>query len=77
MNTKRLAILMIMSLLLAGNALAETFQVRHDHIVGSCKGELTFNDTSVEYSTGRTEHARVWKYEDIQQLEIAPGRSFS
>ena len=55
---------------------AETrFKVKHDHGVRSCQGELVFGDTSVEYKTSHKKDARVWKYEDIQQLGLLnPGK---
>jgi hypothetical protein len=58
----------------AGTALAQTFQVEHDHLWRSCKGRLVFSNTMVEYITEKKDHARSWKYEDIQQLAIASGR---
>lgn len=66
-------VLFAFSFLAAGNARAETFQVEHDHLWRSCKGKLVFGDTTVEYVAGKKEHSRIWKYEDIQQLAIAPG----
>jgi len=60
--------------LIAGNAGAETFQVEHSHLWRSCRGKLVFGDATVEYVTEKKEHARAWKYEDIQQLVIAPGQ---
>lgn len=51
---------------------AQSFQVEHEHLRGSCKGELVFSEAAVEYKTSKAQHARTWKYEDIQQLEIAP-----
>jgi len=50
---------------------AETrIHVRHDHVLGSCRGELVFGDSSLEYSTEDRQDARTWKYEDIQQLGL-------
>lgn len=46
--------------------------VKHDHVWGSCKGQLIFNDTGVQYETKESKHARKWKYQDIQQLGIEP-----
>lgn len=60
--------------LIAGNARAETFRVEHDHFWRSCKGSLVFGNKTVEYISENKEHSRSWKYEDIQQLAIAPGR---
>jgi hypothetical protein len=59
---------------IAGTALAATFEVEHDHLWGSCKGDLAFTESTVEYKTDKSKHARIWKYEDIQQIEIVPGR---
>jgi hypothetical protein len=46
------------------------YQAKHDHVVGSCRGELIFGETELEYATKNNEDARVWKYEDIQQLGL-------
>jgi len=46
--------------------------VKHDHLFGSCKGELVFDDSGVQYLSEQAKHARKWKYEDIQQLGIEP-----
>jgi hypothetical protein len=62
------------AILITGNAWAETFQVEHEHFLRSCKGKLVFGDTTVEYVADKKEHSRAWKYEDIQQLAILPGR---
>jgi hypothetical protein len=67
-------IILTCSFLIAGNAWAETFQVEHTHFWRSCKGSLVFGDKTVEYIADKKEHSRSWKYEDIQQLAIAPGR---
>jgi hypothetical protein len=67
-------IFFILTFLATGNGFAQTFEVEHDHLWGSCKGKLVFGDTKVEYITKDREDARTWNYEDIQQLAIAPGR---
>ncbi len=54
--------------------LQATFQVEHNHLFSKCWGQLIFDDTKVEYRTDKKEHARVWKYEDIQQIELAEDR---
>lgn len=72
---RRFAVLFLACIfLIAGNARAETFQVEHDHFWRSCKGSLVFGDKTVEYISEKKEHSRSWKYEDIQQLAISPGR---
>jgi hypothetical protein len=57
-----------------GFALDLRLQVRHDHLVKECRGELVFTDQAVEYRTPNAKHARVWKYEDIQQLGLVSPR---
>jgi hypothetical protein len=66
--------LLACSLLVAGTAWAESFQVEHDHFWRSCRGNLVFGENTVEFIAGDKEHSRLWKYEDIQQLAIAAGR---
>ncbi len=57
---------------------AETrFKVKHDHGIKSCQGELVFGDSSVEYVTSHKKDARVWKYEDIQQLGLLSPKKIS
>ncbi len=58
----------------AGTVMADEIRlaVKHDHLWGSCEGELIFDDAGVQYETRQAKHARKWKYEDIQQLGIEP-----
>ena len=44
--------------------------VEHRHALKKCTGELIFKDDQVEYVTVNKKHARVWKYQDIQQLGL-------
>ena len=60
--------------LLAGNVWGEAFQVEHDHFWRTCKGNLVFGESTVEFIAAKQEHSQLWKYEDIQQVAIAPGR---
>ena len=53
------------------------FKVKHDHGIRGCQGELVFGDTSVEYRTSHKKDARVWKYEDIQQLGLLSPKKIS
>ena len=71
---RRMSIFLFVSFLAAATAWSETFQVEHSHSWRSCKGKLVFGDTTVEYIAEKKEHSRSWKYEDIQQLAITPGR---
>jgi hypothetical protein len=71
---RRTYFVLLVSFMAVVAAQAEDFQVEHDHFRGSCRGKLVFSDTSIEYVTETKKHAYAWKYEDIQQLEIAPNR---
>jgi hypothetical protein len=62
---------------LAVQAEGVRFAVRHDHAIRSCLGELIFGDADVEYRTSEKKHARVWRYEDIQQLGLLGPRKIS
>lgn len=53
------------------------FSVRHDHVIGSCLGELIFSREAVEYRTAHRKHARLWRYEDIQQLGLLGPKEIS
>ena len=46
--------------------------VKHDHLFGSCKGQLIFDEEGVRYETDHRGHARRWKYQDIQQIRLEP-----
>jgi hypothetical protein len=60
-------------LILAGAVWAQAaqFPVRHKHLNGSCAGALTVDENGVSF-TGAKKHAWSWKYEDIQELRLAP-----
>ena len=53
------------------------FQVKHDHGIRSCRGELVFRDDGVEYVTSHKKDARTWKYVDIQQLGLKSDKRIS
>jgi hypothetical protein len=53
------------------------FQVKHDHGLRSCRGELVFRDGSVEYITSHKKDARTWNYVDIQQLGLKSDKKIS
>jgi len=67
-------LLVVLACLAARSAAAQTFQVEHSRLFGRCRGTLVFDDTTVRYIPEKKEPARIWKYEDIQQLAVAPGR---
>jgi hypothetical protein len=60
-------------LILAGAMWAQgaQFTVRHEHLRGGCAGLMTVDENGVSF-TGAKKHAWSWKYEDIQQLRLAP-----
>jgi len=60
-------------MILAGAALASAaqFTVRHEHLRRGCAGVMTVDENGVAF-TGVGKHAWRWKYEDIQELRLAP-----
>ena len=60
-------------LILVGAALASAaqFTVRHEHLRKGCAGAMTVDANGVSF-TGAKKHAWKWKYEDIQELTLAP-----
>jgi len=59
-------------LLVAMQATAQTFQVEQLHLLYNSKGKLLFSDERVQYIPDKQGDERTWKYEDIQQLALAP-----
>ena len=53
------------------------FQVKHDHGLRSCRGELVLRDDGVEYLTSHKKDARTWNYLDIQQLGLLGDKRIS
>ncbi len=47
------------------------FTVRHEHLRRGCIGTMTVDENGVSF-TGARKHAWSWKYEDIQELTLAP-----
>jgi len=58
-------------ILAAALASAAQFTVRHEHLRKGCAGVMTVNENGVSF-TGAKKHAWKWKYEDIQELTLAP-----
>jgi hypothetical protein len=52
-------------------ASATEFTVRHEHLRKGCAGTMTMDENGVSF-TGAKKHAWSWKYEDIQELRLAP-----
>ena len=73
----------LLSLLVLGCSLSlafaeETrFQVKHDHGIRSCRGELVFRDNGMEYVTSHKKDARTWNYTDLQQLGLVGDKKIS
>jgi hypothetical protein len=53
------------------------FQVKHDHGLRSCRGELVFREDGVDYLTSHKDDARTWNYVDIQQLGLKGDKKIS
>jgi hypothetical protein len=47
-----------------------TLSVRHQHVVGSCTGNLTFSSTNIRYETTEKGHSKTWSYPDVKYFEI-------
>ncbi|HLG16178.1 MAG TPA: hypothetical protein VJH03_16970 [Blastocatellia bacterium] len=47
-----------------------SFPVRHDHAIGSCRGELMINAEGVEYKTSNKKDARKWTYTDVKMIKL-------
>ena len=58
-------------ILAAALASATQFTVRHEHLRGGCAGAMTVDENGVRF-TGAKRHVWSWKYDDIQQLRLAP-----
>lgn len=52
----------------------KTLDVVHDHAVGSCRGRLTIDDSGMRFESQRKDHSRQWKFVDVQELRVEPGR---
>ena len=80
MTLKRMAFAVTVSIgfliALANMASAQEFKFRveHDHLIGSCKGELIINQEGVEYRTSKKEHPRKWSYTDIEMIKLRSPR---
>jgi hypothetical protein len=62
-------------IILAGVAMASAaqFPVRHEHWQDHCDGVLTVDEQGVSFA-GPKKHQWSWKYRDIEQLTLSPGR---
>jgi hypothetical protein len=52
------------------------FKARHDHLRKGGDGTLAFSDEGLKWTENgkKAAHSRVWKYGDIQRLELEPQR---
>ncbi|MEW5975834.1 MAG: hypothetical protein AB1898_08505 [Acidobacteriota bacterium] len=50
------------------------FRVKHDHLLGSCDGQLIANDGEIRYEAANGRHSQTWAYADIQKLDVASVR---
>src|SRR5262245_56503741 len=51
-----------------------TYQVKHDHAVGSGRGELRITASGIEYvgaSEREKTHSKTWSYDDIKRIELS------
>ncbi|MFI5176664.1 MAG: hypothetical protein ACHQKY_17530 [Terriglobia bacterium] len=47
-----------------------TLRAKHDHLKGSCSGELTVSDNGIRYQTTHLQDQRQWAFADIQEVQI-------
>lgn len=48
------------------------YRVQHDHVFGSCKGNLIANDREIRYEATDGKHSQSWPYIDIQKVDVGP-----
>jgi hypothetical protein len=60
-------------LILAGSLWPAEFAVRHEHLRKGCAGVITVDEAGIRFM-GAKKHTWSWKYDDIEQLTLAPGR---
>ncbi|BDC52653.1 hypothetical protein F183_A49680 [Bryobacterales bacterium F-183] len=54
----------------ATQAATETFEARHDHFRGTCKGRLIISANQLSYeSVDEVGHSRRWEYSSIQEIK--------
>jgi hypothetical protein len=70
----RLIFLIILLLSATAVGAAQTFEVQHEHRLRSCRGNLIFADTGVDFVSEKKEHSHTWKYDDIRQLTLGSKR---
>lgn len=46
------------------------FSVEHEHTLRSCRGKLVITPEKIEYQTEHKDHARVWRYNELQQIKV-------
>ena len=75
-KTARGLILLAVAVVSAG---AVEYPARHEHLRKGCTGRLTIDEHGVSFREQTAKkrkhpHDYAWKFEDIQQLELEPGR---
>ncbi len=62
--------------MLAHAAAAQEFryQARHDHLRKSGAGTLVIGAEGLSFTEDKGDHRWTWKWEDVQRLELAPGK---
>lgn len=54
-----------------------TLHAKHRHKIGSCVGELIFDDHGVQYHTSRPKDQRNWSFTDIQEIQFLSERELN
>jgi hypothetical protein len=60
----------LLGLLFATAALAQSYEARHEHLRGECKGKLTIDEQSVAYETEKKGHSWRLSWVDVQQIQV-------
>ena len=62
--------LLLLSLIVQSGGGEWTFDVRHDHTFGACRGEWIVSNESIRYEASDEDHVRRWSYPEIESFEI-------
>jgi len=67
-----LGLLTFLLLALGSASFGEEFMLKakHDHLKGSCTGELTISESGIRYQTSHVQDQRQWAFTDIQEVQI-------
>jgi hypothetical protein len=47
-----------------------SYKVRHQHVKGSCAGDLIVNESGIQYQTAHAKDERHWTFDNIQEIQF-------